>query len=372
MRATACFLLALVGLLGCGSIVSSRASVDRVTYPTGRTRFEFALRDGIPNGPGKGWHRNGALASEGTYKDGARHGQFTFYSVDGAFVAQALYVDNVERWRSENKLEQPPSQHLNALAQAEPSETMFVDADSEWGDVRAPRPYFSTLDRTSGPARAGAQLGVGSSGDLGFGAATRLDVFGHYRFDRYGVFAQMSETRLSVTDEMTLAGRLTTTLAGTYQRTLPFATLSVSGGFIAPLGNVDPAGTVASAAGAEQRPSDAVFAIPAPFALRSAASLTTTRGSLVLQADAGVDLPLGADQHMVDALGRANLGIGFGTSSTMLSAELDSTLRLSDSRTFHSIALGGTLANPVLWVSASLAFSFTGTMSFLGSVGHDL
>ncbi len=373
MRETTLSLLALAELAGCGGMISSRTTVERVSYPTGQARFEFELRGGIPNGPGKAWHRNGVLASEGTYKDGARHGEFTFYGEDGTFVARALYADNFELWRSANKLEQPPRDQLAGLARSEPSEARLVDTEAEWSNVRtAPRAYFSTLDRTTGPARAGAQLGVGSAGDLGFGAATRLDVFGHYRIDRYGVFAQLSEARLAVSDDMTLAGRLMTTLAGTYHRTLAFATLSATGGLIVPLGNVDPAGTVASYAGAVQRPSDAAFAVPAPLTLRSAASLTATRGPFVLQADAGLDVPLAADQHAVDVLGRANVGIGFGTLSTILTAELDNTLRVSDARSFHALALGGTIAYPALWVSASLAFSFTGTTSFLGSVGRDL
>jgi hypothetical protein len=186
------------------------------------------------------------------------------------------------------------------------------------------------------------------------------------------VFAQVSETRLSVADDMTLAGRLTSTLAGTYRRTLTFATLSATGGFIVPLGNVDPAGSVASFAGAEQRPSDAAFAMPAPFTVRSAASLTAARGRVLFQADGGLDLPLGADRNAIDALARANVGVGFGRRSRMLTAELDNTVRLSDLRSFHSLAFGGTLAYPMLWVSASLGFSFTGTTSFLGSVGRDL
>lgn len=365
--------LAVILLSGCGSMISAGTSLERVAYPDGSKRFEFELRDGIPNGRGKAWHRNGTLASEGTYKDGARHGQFTFYGEDGTFAAHALYIDNIELWRSTSKLEQPPPDHLAALEHATPSEAMLVDTEGSWdGAHQAPRPYFSTLDRTTALARAGAQVGVGTSGDLGFGAATRLDVFGHYRIGSYGVFAQISETRLAISDEMTLAGRLTTSLAGTYHRELGFAMLSASGGLVVPLSNVDPAGTIASYAGAEQRPTDAVLAFPAPLTLRSSANLTMTRGRVVLQGDAGLDVPLGADQRAIDVLGRANIGVGYGTRSTILSAELDNTLRLSDSHAFHSFAVGGTISYPVLWVSASLAFSFAGTTSFLGSVGRDL
>jgi len=362
--------LAVAALAGCGGVLSSNAPVARVAYPDGHARFQFELRNGMPNGLGKAWHRNGSLASEGVYKDGARHGRFTFFNADGSFIDQALYVDNVELWRSTNKLEQPPADLLAQLTA--PDGAVFVDDDVELSERTAPRPYFSTLDRTSGPARAGAQLGVGSARDLDFGAATRLDLFGHYRIGRYGVFAQISETRLSVSDDMTLTGRFTTALAGTYHRTLGFGALSATGGLIVPLGNVDPAATVASYAGAQQRPSDTVLAIPAPLTVRSAASLTTTRGHFVLQADTGLDLPFGADQHAVDVLARANVGLGLGTRSTMLTAELDNAVRISDARTFHAVALGGTVAYPALWVSASLSFWFSGTMSFLGTVGRDL
>src|SRR5258705_5668454 len=37
----------------------------------------------------------------------------------------------------------------------------------------------------------------------------------------------------------------------------------------------------------------------------------------------------------------------------------------------HALALGGTIAFATVWISASLAFSYAGTSSFLGSVGHE-
>lgn len=370
--------IALV-LAGCGASLAPRVPVDRVAYPNGKARFEFELRDGLPNGRGKAWHRNGKLASEGTYKDGARHGQFWFYNDDGTFSGQAIYVDNVEVWRSTDERAQPPGEwqeRVAVMARETPTDATLVDTEAEtpWETQRqAPRPYFSTLNRTTAPARVGTQVGVSNAKDLHFGAATRLDVFGHYRLGRYGVFAQLSETRLAVEDDMTLAGRRTGILAGTYHLALGAATLSANAGFIVPLGNDDPAGSVASYAGAEQRPTDAAFAIPAPFAVRSGASITASRGIFLLQADAGLDWLLGGDEAGLDALGRANIGLGLGNRSTMLTAELDNAVHLSGQHTrFHALALGGTLRYPAVWVSASLVFSFAGTTSFLGSVGHDL
>ena len=167
---------------------------------------------GLPNGRGRAWYPNGKLASDGTYQDGARHGQFWLYNDDGTFAAQALYVDNDEVWRSTDERQHPPeepSKRFVLATRPPPTEATVVDTSPETPleKYRAPRPYFSTLDCTTAPARAGAQVGIGGATDLGFGAATRLDVFGHYRVGAYGVFAQLSETRLALGNDMTLGGR---------------------------------------------------------------------------------------------------------------------------------------------------------------------
>lgn len=367
-----------LALVGCGAgIIAPRSETDRVAYPNGKARFEFELRDDVPNGRGRAWHPDGKLASDGTYRDGARHGRFWFYNEDGTFAAQAIYFDNTEVWRSTNEHEQPPEEWAKGMAltaQRRASDATVVDTGPDPDDDRtAPRAYFSTLDRTTALARAGAQVGVSDAKDLGFGAAVRLDVFGHYRIGAYGVFAQLTETHLALQNDMTLAGRRAAIVAGTYHRAIGPTTLSTTAGFIASIGNADAAGSVAGYAGAEQRPADAAIAMPAPFAVRSAASLTAAHGPFVAQVDAGIDWLLGGDDHGFDPLGRANVGVGIGSRSTLLTAELDNSIHLSGSQTqFHALALGGTIAFPAVWISASLVFSFAGTTSFLGSVGHDL
>lgn len=369
-----------LALVGCGGgAVAPYVAVDRVAYPNGKARFEFELQDGVPSGRGRAWHANGKLASDGTYRDGGRHGRFWFYDEQGAFTAQAIFFDNAEVWRSPDPRAQPPDDWTQGVAfgARRPPEdaTGVVDGPAaSWAASSiAPRPYFSALDRTTAPARAGAQIGASEPKDLGFGAAMRLDVFGHYRLGRYGVFAQLSETRLALDDDMTLAGRRTAILAGTYHLTLGAATLSASGGLIVPLGNTDAAGSVASYAGAEQRTADAAAAIPAPLGVRSAASLTAARGRFVVQADTGVDWLLGGDERALDALLRANVGIGVGSRATMLTVELDNAIRASDPDVrLHTLALGGTLAFAATWLSASFAFSHTGTLSLMGTVGRDL
>src|SRR5262245_5233426 len=122
--------LALV-LMGCGAaMTASHSSVDRVAYPNGKARFEFELRDGLPNGRGRGWHANGKLASDGTYRDGARHGRFWLYNDDGTFAAQAIYLDNAEVWRSTDEHERPPQDWLEGIAMSArpaPNDATAVD-----------------------------------------------------------------------------------------------------------------------------------------------------------------------------------------------------------------------------------------------------
>jgi len=381
MKAALVLALAACGPAGCGvGALRARAPIDRVAYPNGRARFEFELRDGLPNGRGKAWYANGKLESDGTYQDGARHGRFWFYNDDGTFAAQALYFNNSEVWRSADEHQQPPAEwgtHFALATRPPPSEATAVDSGPEpaWETYLAPRPYFSTLDRTTAPGRVGTQVGVGDATDLGFGAATRLDVFGHYRIGPYGVFGQLSETHLALQNDMTLGGRRAATVAGTYHHALGAATLSMNGGFIAVVGNADAAGSIASYAGAEQRPADAAVAISAPLALRSGASLTASSGLALVQLDAGVDWLLGGDERGVDPLARANIGIGIGldSPSAMLTFEFDNSIRVLDSQTqFHAFALGGTIALSKVWFTTGLVLADGWTTSVLGSVGHDL
>jgi len=374
--------VALFGLVGCVSDTTAmRAGVDRVAYPNGKERFEFELRDGVPNGRGRTWHANGKLATDGSYRDGARHGRFWFYNDDGSFAGQAIYFENAEVWHSADEHARPPEEWTKGLEASSiasheaPSEATIVRESEQAMDERrfGPPALFATLDRTTPVASAGAQVGVGNANDLGFGAATRLDVFSNYRFGAYGVFAQLTETQLALANDMTLAGRREGILAGTYHRALGVATLSATGGLIAAVGNANVPGSVASFAGAEQRTSDAAFAIPAPFAIRTAASLSSSNRGYVVQADAGIDWLIAGDAESFDALARANIGVGVGSRRGVLTAELDNSVHLSGSyEHIHTFALGGTLVLPFVWLGASLGISFSGTTSLLASVGHAL
>lgn len=377
-RAALLFVLAVAACGGRGTL--SGRETHRVAYPNGYARFEFELRDGLPNGRGRTWYPTGALQSEGSYSDGARHGRFWFFTEDGAFDHQAMFFNNSEVWRSAEATDAPPSNWAAELPDlARPAQRVATRVEAApvpaWA-VRSvlPLPYFSNLDRTSALARGGMQLGVGDSADVSFGSVARFDAFANYRFSKLGVYGQLTQTQLELPSGMWLNGRRSLELGGTYLHTLRrIGDLSTRVGILVPTGNDDLDGFLASSAGAALRPSDAAASIPSSVALRTGSSFTRIRERVVLQADLGVDWLFGSDARGFDALLRANAGVGFGTRTAIVSFELDNTVSLSDAtRRLHSLGLGGTVTFAQFWLSACASITPTGATALNTSVGHDL
>lgn len=373
--------LLVCALAGCGgSGIMSGRDTNRVAYPNGFARFEFELRDGLPNGRGRAWHPNGKLQSEGSYSDGARNGRFWFFTEEGAFDHQAMFFNNSEVWRSEVATEDPPSNwgdELPALARPEQRVATRVEPAPipVWAmRSREPQAYFSNLDRTSSLSRAGVQLGVGDAGMLDFGSVARFDAFGHYRFSKLGVYAQHSQTQLQLPNGMWLSGRRSLEVGGTYLRKLArIGDLSTRVGLLVPTGHDNSDGFLASSAGAAQRPSDAAGSIPSSIALRTGSSLTRISERMVLQVDLGIDWVFGSNDHGFDAMVRANGGVGFGSRTAIVTFELDNSVRLSDTaQRLHSIGIGGTVSVAQFWLSACVSLAQTGHTSISTSVGHDL
>lgn len=370
-------LLLLVALAACGGSLASHRT-HRVAYPSGLARFEFELRDGLPNGRGRTFYPDGTLALEGTYSDGARDGRFWFYTETGSLAYQAIYLDNAEVWRSTRPDEEPPAEWTKELPTASndaptPRRAERVEpvrADRWLARSTVPEPYFSALDRTT-LDRGGAQLGVGESEDTDFGSVVRLDVFGHYRLARFGVYGQLSQTQLAA-PASSLSGRRTLELGGTRRFGISVGTFTGRVGLLAPIGNDDTDGFVASTAGVMQRPGDAASSFASSLAARTSASFVRTGERSVLQVDAGVDWLLGTETRPVDALARANAGVGLGTRTAMVTLELSNTLRIAELRTLNSLAIAGNFAIAKLSFGAGISFSIQGTTTLLTSVGYDL
>ena len=354
---------------------------QRINYPSGSPHYEYEMRAGVPHGTGRVWHTNGQPKSEGEYVNGVKHGKFTFYDDDGRFERQTFFWKNVEVWRSSDPMDNPPTELVQGLMAYSGTEPRLGEVEQQEEVVsgfristEAPAPFFATLDRTTGLNRAGLQFGFGSTSPMGFGSVTRLEVFGNYRFSNFGAYGQLSQAALEAGAGTQLSGRRTLEAGGTYHHTLQgVGELTPRLGVVVPVGNDDTEGYVASSAGSLQRPTDAVTSFPATVAVRSGASVTRGHHRFVLQADGGIDWLFGGRSASVDALVRANGGIGLGIRSALLTIELSNTLRVSEpSRSLHAIGIAGTFWINRMWTVIGGSQSFDGHTAVTLGVGYEL
>lgn len=373
--------LVLVMVAACGG---SGATSQRVNYPDGSAHYEYELRDGLPNGIGRVWHQNGELKSTGEYVNGVKHGIFTFFDDDGAFAHQAYFFKGAEVWRSTERSAKPPPELVKGLVAFSGSApqlgrdeyTRPPPPSEEWSVELSrdpPAPYFATLDRTTSLSRVGLQFGFGDASDRPIGAVNRLDLFVNYRFSHFGIYGQLMQSNFEAAPGMTLSGRRTAEVSGTYHASLAgIGALSLRAGVLVPIGNDDTDGYIAGTAGSFHRPTDAAASVPSSVALRTGSSFARSYSRLIVQADAGVDWLLGG-QAAFDALLRANAGAGVGMRSALLSVELSNALRVTEpTRRIHTLGVGGTFWMEQLWLTLFASSSFEGNIALTGSVGYEL
>lgn len=374
MRAAA--LLLVIAACGAGE-----RSVRRVAYPDGSPHFEYEIRNGVPDGVGRTWYEDGGLRSEGMYAGGAKHGRFSFFTESRRFDYQAVYENDVEVWRSSDPLVVPPDELLERVAGTARTSPRRADRVTPSNAVPlafsrdlVPEPYFTQLDRTSSLTRAGVQLGVGNSGSRSFGSANRLEAFGNWRRGTFGLYGQLGETILKVEPGMLLVGRQTLEVGGTYHRALPeIGQLTTHAGLLLPVGHDDESGHLASTAGSFSRPADAASSFPSSTALRTGATITRSARRFVAQGDVGLDLLFGGEERSVDALVRANAGVGFGMRAAMVTLELANTIRVSDpGMRIHTVGVGGTFWIVRMWISACVSVTAEGNAAFVTTVGYGL
>ncbi len=366
--------LAAMVMVACGG---SAARVQRVAYPSGRPHFELELKNGVPEGTGRTWFESGGLRSEGTYVAGAKHGRFVFFTEAAGFDFQAEFRNDVEVWRSTDHDAEPPTEVLAVAAPTAPRRPGLPSTPPElipkFTRDAIPAPYFTTLDRMT-LSRVGVEGSAGSTDSRSFGDVTRLGVFGSYRFTSLGVYGRASQSILVLDGGMRLIGRESLELGGTYDHELRRSgTLMLRAGVLAPIGHDNNEGFLAGSFGSYQRVADAVESDSSRAAIRTSASFTRRQRLLVAQADLGVDWLLGGLDHSVDALLRANAGVGFGLRSAVLTFEVANTIRASDvSRRISSFGVGGTIWLDRLWLSATLSLSQHSSTALLGALGYEL
>lgn len=358
------FVLAL-GAQACGSATSS---IRRVPYADGKPHFEYEEKDGVPNGAGRTWNPNGSLKSEGTYVDGVKQGRFRFNDEAGGFEHQALFWNDVEVWRSSDPTAEPSDELVTGLGvyTREPHRMEPEGRTFEISKDPVPAPYFSTLER----ATALNRLGV----DVGTGATRRMEVFANYALTSFGAYGRFLETDLDGANDMTIGGRRTLELGGTWRDEIEgIGSLTPHAGLVLPLGNDDRDGFIASSAGAIVRPSDVVASFPSTTAMRTGASLTHQRSGIVAQVDGGIDWLFAGQQHPFDAVAHANIGVGVGVRAAMLGVELSNAVLVSDpSRHVDAVALTGTVWFVGSYLTTALSRAFSGASLVTVGVGYEL
>lgn len=347
---------------------ATRISRQETRYPDGQPHEEFATRDGVRHGKSRTWHANRTLESEGNYVLGKREGRFVYYDDRGTFERQVLFIGDEEVWSSTDPSAMPDRSKLTS------DRTKRSDAALAPTPAMLPVPWFSSIDRTTALDRAGVQLGFGGPAALSFGSVRRLEVFGNYSSGTFGGYGQFSQTSLETMSGVVFDGRRTLEAGGTiHVPLLPLGTTVGRLGVAIPIGNDDGNGFVASTAGSFQRPVDAATSIPSAVAVRTSANWTHVIKRFVFQGDAGVDWLLGGEPRAFDALARANVGLGFGSRSRLLSVELTNTVPVvAVDRWLLGVDLAGAWRIEGFWISAALSYSVFGDTAFTTAVGYEL
>jgi hypothetical protein len=336
--------IAAAALLGCAGPTLGQRQVD---YPEGGPQWAYETRDGVPHGSSTTYHPDGQVRSRGSYRDGRKDGRFEHFRADGSFDRQLYYYRGLVVWSSDDQRATPPTELLVSLGRLEREAEPASDLASAM-DGRSPLPRFGSLDRPNGDGRAGLVLGVGGPSDDR--ALVRTTVFAHHAVGAYGGYLQLDGSRLLASDS--LEGRRTLELGATHHRDLAGGRLAPRLGLVVPIGHDDQTGFMVSAAGAYQRPTDAVASLPATVALRSGASWWRAGHRWVVQGDGGVDWAMGGAQALRPLL-RLNGGLGYGSRSLLATVELSNSVRIDDpGQRLHAIGVGSVLSIGGVWLSA--------------------
>jgi hypothetical protein len=351
--------IALALIAACGS---GGASTQRTTFSNGRMHEQYAMRNGKRHGPAATWYANGSVESRGTYVQDKREGTFRFFTEDGEFEYQALYVQDEVVWRSTDP-NATPDRRAIVSERTERIKKALVS--------KPPVAYFTSLDRMASLDRVAVQVGLGGPGERSLGDARRMEVFGMYREGAFGGYAQFS--RSTLTTMSTTLDSHSMEAGGLFRRAVPVVgDVTSRAGLLVPLGDTD-GSFLAGTAGSFQRPTDAAAASTSALVLRTSASTSRTARRLVVQADAGVDWLFGGSASAFDAIGRFNVGAGFGAPWALLSVELTNTMLLSEpGRRLHGVGIGGTFRYQKVSASGLFSRVFSGDTSLTLTVGYEL
>lgn len=361
-------LLAALAVLAISLDVSASPIVVR--YRDGTPRWTYNVVSGMPHGESVIFYPGGKPMVRGSYRQGVKHGFFTYFAPDGSKTETVLFLRGERHWRSSDKDAGPPPEFDPNGKGPSVANTGSLEAAS------IPYLPFAAMDRYS--RRMGVMFG-GSQED-GKLAGTRLEVFTNVVFGRYSLYASGSQSfikgrRRGVFGEeySYFQEQSTLHLAGSYHLATAFDTdLMVRGGYLFSVDS-DPQDTeeVRGISGG-QRPADFAATFLEAEVYRASATLVRRWRNFVGQVDLGLDLYSKEErgERVGGSLLRFNAAAGYFYGKhwqLMLESANSSNSNGPSLRTFGTTVnyLGGRLS----WVSANVMTDQDDEYSFTLSVG---
>ena len=382
---------ALLPFMALVAACSGPSTAFKRTYPSGITKVEIALKNGVRDGRGTTYHPNGEIASQGPYRVGAKHGVFHYWNADGVWLKQELYRTRRLVWTSTNRSDAPPFDFgVDSLSSArahEPvtSAAVVIDAapgasGSSMAMTGPPGGMEGSLEVAThaAPRFLNALVGHGSFLQLTMGggsgvqnsSANRIGMLAAYADGRLGGSLAVTLSRFS-SDSLSAWGKPVFDVQTSYLLPYTRGIFVARVGVVLPLGNDDARSALAAAASLVQAPNDAIYTLPSTLATRGSLSWVAASDYVVAQVDMGLDIAVFGYSEKVHPIVHANGAVGVGAHDIFVAAEVSTVA--SWTNTIRDMALvGGALYASVLGGQVGI---FAGeqdeTFIFRGSISYD-
>jgi hypothetical protein len=295
----------------------------------------MSMVDGIPDGRATGWHPTGAVAYQGYYQDGERHGSFTFWDEDGTWLRIEEYERGVLLWSSTDK------KAVLTEAVASQASTPEEDLMLWWKEPGTPWPAsFPVLSHMQQPGVV-AQLSLQSIEDNGTTVTTQhIYLAAAHSLSRLG--APKANVYLATDLPRFMSGPLQGATTGrvTLEGGASYAVLSNLGlrlGLMLPIANDDFDGYLVATKSAQHRIRNLVATYPRSIGFRTSAAYTREVAFFTFRVDPGLDLAVDAfgDETLAmpdsaAVIATLGLGVGMGSEHIGVSAQFDSAVPLLD------------------------------------------
>ncbi len=347
-------------------------------------RHEIVTKDGQPHGAATGWHVTGQLAYRGTFFEGKRHGDFTYFHPNGNWLRLERYVHG-ELVLTTTDLKEAMTDALPAIdpeVAEEKDDTRPDDLDPWWsrvGELRVPGfPEMTALSNRSGiearlsmhQIRREGQTTESSRRQVSF--AQQLGRLGLEEWGLYGtgVFPKVEGSVLLDPAD----GRSSLEVGARWMAPNRRLALRIGGMFNG--SNDDQEGHLVARDTLAQRPSDAIGSYPNTSALRTQATYVGQYRVVNYRIDSGLDMAWergrSAEQNPAVSpifLARLDAGVGFATDLFGLAAQLSSAVPLRGDEVdgpLLTASVSAQLRGSWAWPAISFILPLTGNDTRVG------